>query len=256
MRIAILLLLFPTLALMAQDSVEMRQKLRAERKIFDRWAANYLSDEEMLEPVPIRIGRAIKRMYRVAHQQEKDVGPAFELHKRVLENPDLPLWALCGATCRFYRAVLESYGYTAEMVSIWETSAPLTHISHEVIRFAGPGETEFRFYDPLYGVALVKENGEWAGVKEIMADLASGDPRLQVLNLEPYAHALAPGYQKINDTDYSKMLYPKFFSAVVFRSRSDDNWVVNIFDTSKVAPRKVRDSFETPKRSITVLVNY
>ena len=260
MRIMMLFLLIPAFGLWAQNDAgnqpQINQKQRAERLIFDRWAANYLSEEEMQEPIPIRTGRAMKRMYRVAHQQEKDVGPAFELHKRILENPDMPLWALCGASCRLYRAVLEAYGYTAEMVSVWHSSAPRPHNGHEIIRFAGPGETEFRFYDPLYGVALVNEHGEWAGIKEIMTDLASGDPKLEPLYIEPYANALSPDYQKINEIDYAKLLYPKFFNAIVFRARNDSKWVVNIFDTKMVAPQEVKKTFESNSRAITVMVNY
>ncbi len=257
MKPVLFLLIFLSFPIFAQRAAEGRSPVReTNQQNFDNWAANYLSETEMAEPIPLRTGRAIKRMYRLATWEDTDLGPAFEPEKRILEDPDRPFWALCGSTCRLYRAILETYGYTVEMVSIWQRSAPYPHTSHEVVRFAGPGETEFRFFDPLYGVALVNEAGDWVGVKEILQDLTSPSPQLRALSIEPYSEALAAGLQNINNLDYQKSLYPDFYNALVFRARDDSTWVINILNTSLVDPSLIRQTFETAKRRTTILVKY
>ena len=224
------------------------------KPFFEKWASQYLSQSEMRQAPPEKIGRAMKRMFRMAAHQDIEVGPAFQLTRLIREQPDRPLWALCGTVCRFYADVLMTYGYSVELISLWFSSKPNQHAGHVAVRFAGPGYPDFAFFDPLYGAALVDKNQKWVGLKEIMLNLDTGAPELDMLELEPYVPSKS-GYENVNNHDYSSV-FPKFFNAIVTRDLSSQRMVVHIRDSQKCHPLAVREYFRKEGKDVTVFVQF
>jgi hypothetical protein len=227
--------------------------MKNERTFFDRWSAIYLNEKEMAQPVPERMGRAMKRMFRAATHRDVEVGPAWHLTELIKEDPTRPLWATCGSACRLYTDAIAPYGYTTELVSLWFASKPNKHFGHVAVRFAGPGYSDFAFYDPLYGATLVHKDKKWAGLRDILLNLDTGTPELDILELEPYAPSPSK-YENTNRHDYSA-IFPRYFNAVITRDH-DKKMVVQIRDTQRCNPLAVLEHFRAEDREITVYVKY
>lgn len=207
-----------------------------------RWLVRYLSDAEMALPVPTRVAKALLRMYRAATATEIELGAPFRLRELVLEDPDRPLWAHCGSSCRFFAQALHAYGVACELRELAYAPGSL----HVVVEHPTP-HGGLAYYDPLYARGLQRgpEGGARLGVAEVLEALMGADPADPYAGLHPWApdrHAPAQpesGYAKYNglaEDDYVGNVVGKFFNAVSWRQGGGYLHRVTLVRTSITSP--------------------
>lgn len=177
----------------------------------DEWVSHYLAAPEMLLAVPDRVALAQLRMFRQAELHEEDVGPKFELHLRIQEDPHRPaLWAHCGSAARLFQAALAEHGIVCELREL----AYAVGSYHVAVEYGTP--EGMVAYDPTYG-AWVSDGTRRLGMAAILAGL-DGGLAFTVEPPDPYELAASTGYEEtFNAQDYSEAVLARYFNALCYR---------------------------------------
>ena len=145
------------------------ERQRALLEWMGRHAGGFADTAITRESLPYLLGMAMNDMFRNATTHLRDDLGKSSILDEVLADPQTSLWANCGDASDFFNDVLDAFGLTCNIVSIWFSKTD----GHTLVQFYDEGLAAYVLYDPLYATVFLDASGNPLSLYDVM-DLDNG----------------------------------------------------------------------------------